>query len=54
MMQRKRLAGVLVIGLAAASLGACGDDDDDDIEDIDDTVESIVDDVTDDSAPPTT
>ena len=54
-MQRKRFAGVLVVGLAVASLAACGDDDDDDdLEDIDDTIESIVDDVTDDSEPPTT
>jgi hypothetical protein len=54
-MQHKRFAGALVVGLAVASLAACGDDDDDDdLEDIDDTIESIVDDVTDDSAPPTT
>jgi hypothetical protein len=46
----------LVTAAAATSFVACGDDDDDDnpVDDIGDTIESVVDDITDDSGPGTT
>ncbi len=57
-MRAKQLGrAVMVAAAAMASFAACGDDDDDDdnpVEDIGDTIESVVDDVTDDSEAPGT
>ena len=56
-MRAKHLGrAVMVAAAAMASFAACGDDDDDDnpVEEIEDTLESIVDDVTDDSEAPAT
>jgi hypothetical protein len=56
-MRVKQLGSALIATAAVVTFAACSDDDDDDnpIEDIGDTIESVVDDVTDDSeAPPTT
>ncbi len=56
-MRAKQLGRAVMVAAAVTSFAACGDDDDDDdnpVEDIGDTVESIVDDVTDDSGAPGT
>jgi len=55
-MRAKHLGRAVMVATAAmASFAACGDDDDDDpVEDIGDTIESVVDDVTDDSEAPGT
>jgi hypothetical protein len=56
-MRAKHLGrAVMVAAAAMASFAACGDDDDDDdpVEDIGDTIESVVEDVTDESEAPGT
>jgi hypothetical protein len=56
-MRAKHLGRVVMVAAAAmASFAACGDDDDDDdpVEDIGDTIESVVEDVTDESEAPGT
>lgn len=54
-MRKRNIGRAAIVALAVTSFAACGDDDDDDepVEDIGDTVESVVDDLTDDSEVPT-
>jgi hypothetical protein len=55
-MRAKYLGRAVMVAAAVTSFAACGDDDDDDnpVEDIEDTIESVVQDVTDDSEAPGT
>jgi hypothetical protein len=50
-MRAKRILGAAIVAVAVPTvLVACGDDDDDNpVDDIEDTIESVVDDVTDNS-----